>query len=177
MSIYTAESFINAAYERLRAMNPSVEPSVIPRLSTMLLPSLESLAQKVGSSPDRRLRNLLRKSLGTVAVTDGVGSLATLQTGTQPMLLDDLAIRSADIRTSDGTKLQMLADRASLEQDRPGAFLYGAVSGSTLYTDAPDGNLTVIANYIETEVENLPGQLIPMLFEEMLSPWMVKVAA
>jgi hypothetical protein len=175
VSIYTTdESFVNAVYERLRAMNPSIEPSVIPRLSTMVLPALESLSQKVGR--DRTLRNLLRKSLGTVTASSGVASLATLQTGTQPILLDEVAIRSADIRDADGNKLQMLADRASLNQDRPDSFKYGAVEGQTLYTDA-DGTLTVLANYIETEIANLPGQLVPLLFEEMFSPWTAKVTA
>lgn len=171
MSIYTNESFTNAAFERLKIIDPSIEASVIPRLRVMLAPALESLAQKVGSSPDRQMRNLLRKSLGTVAVTSGVGSLAALQTGVQPILLDEIAIRSADIRTSTGQKLQILPDRSSLDQDRPAAFLFGAVEGSSLYTDAPNGNLTVIANYIETDVANLPSQLIPMLFNEVLSAW------
>lgn len=171
MSIYTTETFINACFEQMRAADPSIEASVIPRLSVMLAPALERVAIKVGSSPDRSFRNLLRKSLGAVAVTSGVGSLAALQTGAQPILLDEIAIRSADIRTSTGVKLQMLPDRSSLDQDRPSAFLYGAVEGQSLYTDAPNGDLTVIANYIETNVANLPGQLIPMLFAEMYAPW------
>jgi hypothetical protein len=172
MSDYTAQSFIEACYEKLRATT-GAEASMIPRLRTMLGPALESLAIKVAL--DKRYRNLLRKELGTVSVSNGEADLSGLQSGTQPILLDELAIRTADIRDADGNKLRILADRGSLDNDKPSAFKYGAVEGVTLYTDAT-GTLTVTANYIETEVENLPTQLIPMLFDEMLSPWM-KVAA
>lgn len=152
---------------------PSVQERVGLRTALRLgiKPALESLAQKVGSSPDRNLRNLLRESLGTIAVTTGVASFATLLIGTHPILLDQTAIRTADIRTAAGQKVQMLADRASLHADAPDSFLYGAAEGVTLYTDAPDGDLTVIANYIETDVANLKIQLVPMLLDEMVMPW------
>jgi hypothetical protein len=174
---YTNETFSNAVFEKLRAINPAIEASVIPRLSTMIQPALESLSQKVGSSPDRKLRNLLRRTIGTVTIASGSGSLATLLADSRPLLLDETAIRTADIRDADGEKLQMLADRGSLAQDRPDSFKYGAVNGQTLYTvNVDDGVLTVTANYIETDVGNLSGQLIPMLFDEMLGPWMQKAA-
>src|SRR5438105_363787 len=153
---YTEETLCNAVFESLRVVDPSIEASVIPRLRTMIPQAVERVAIRVANKtfpdgrPDRNFRNLLRKSLGTVSISSGVGDLSTLLTGTQPLLLD--AVRSADIRTDEGQKIQMLADRASLDQDRPDAFLYGAIEGSTLYTDAPDGDLTVIANYIETDV-------------------------
>lgn len=173
MSEYTAQSFIEACYEKLRATT-GAEPSVIPRLRTMLAPALESVAIK--SALDKRYRNLLRKSLGTTTVSNGVASLASLQSGSQPMLLDEIAVRTADIRDSSGNKLRILTDRGSLDREKPTAFKYGAVEGQNLYTDAT-GTLTVIANYIETDMANLPTQLIPMLFEEMLSPWVQKEAA
>lgn len=142
-------------------------------LRLAIKPSLERVAIRV--SRNKMLRDLLRKSLGNVTVTAGVADLSSLLTGTQPLLLDDIAIRGADIRTSTGVKLQMLADRASLDQDRPDAFFYAACEGLNLYTDAT-GDLTVIANYIETDVSLLKLQLVPMLLEEMVSPWMAKAA-
>lgn len=171
MSNYSNNSFVEACYEHLRVVNPSLDASAIPRLHTMLAPALESLAQKVGSSPDWSLRNLLRKNLGTVTITSGSGSLASLMTGAQPILVDDIAIRSADIRLEDGTKVQMLSDRGQLDRDRPDSFTFGAVQSQTLYIDTDDQDVTMVANYIETNVANLPTQLIPMLFIEMESAW------
>lgn len=162
----------------LRLINPIPPVEARAGLRTALRlaikPSLERVAIRV--SRNKMSRDLMRKSLGNVTVTSGVADLSTLLTGTTPLLLDDVAIRGADIRTSTGVKLQMLSDRASLSQDRPNAFTYGAIEGASLYTDAANGALTVIANYIETDVSLLKLQLVPMLLEEMVSPWMAKAA-
>src|SRR3712207_1658024 len=115
---YTDETLVNAVYEHLKSIDPSVEGDLIPRLRVMIPLAQERVAVQVASKVmpdgmrDRDFRNLLRKSLGTVSVSSGAASLSTLLTGTQPVLLD--AIRSADIRTSGGQKIQMLADRGSL---------------------------------------------------------------
>jgi hypothetical protein len=163
----------------LRLVDPVPTPLELPSVRTALRlaikPALERVAIRVAN--DRQYRNLLRKNLGTVAVSNGTADLSTLLTSDDPILLDEMAIRIADIRDSSGNKIQMLADRASLDQDRPTAFKYGAVEGSTLYTDAT-GTLTVIANYIEMNVEDLKLQLIPMLLEEMVAGFVrVKQAA
>jgi hypothetical protein len=171
MSEYSNETFANACYEKLRVVDASIEPSAIPRLATMVKPALEVVSQRVAAM--RELRHLLRHVFSTFAVASGVGSLTALQSGAQPILLDAI-YQTADIRTASGQKLQMLPDRASLDQERPGAFLYGAHEGLNFYTDAPDGNLTITGQYMETNVANLPSQLIPMLFSEIFSAWGAK---
>lgn len=172
MSDYTAQSFVEAVFERLRVVDPSIEASAIPRLRTMLPVALESLAVKVSWSP--KLRHLMRVESGnTFPVENGVAVFSA----SASLLLDDISIRSADIRTADGRKIQMLADRASLDQDLPDSFLFGAMDGPTFYTNAPDGDVTLNANFIKTEVSAVPDQLIPMLFDEMISAWRVRAAA
>lgn len=166
---YTDETLSNAVYEEMRKRGLAVEPSAIPRIRAGIRPALQRLSVKVAESPDRQVRNLLRRTFGTtVTLTSGVGSLAALLADFRPLLLN--AIRSADIRDSAGTRLQMLADRASLAQERPAAFAFGAVEGSNLYADnAADGAATVTANFVETDVSLLPAQLEAMLIEELIA--------
>lgn len=170
MSTYSTESFVQACFEQLRAVDPSIEASVIPRLTTMVPVALRLVAQKVSSSPDRNFRNLLRGPF-TINVVGGVGQV-TLDSS----LRDDIAMRSADIRTADGQKIQMLADRASLDRDLPDSFLFGAMLGTTLYTNAPDGQLSGVGSFVHVDVANMPSQLIPMLFDEMLAAWKARSA-
>jgi hypothetical protein len=155
----------------LRVIAPDPTPEQAVRLRSALMvrlaSALESLAIKVAGSRDKNVRNLLRKDF-TATLASGTADLSTLLTGTQPVLLD--AMRFADIRHADSTlKVQMLADRGSLAQEKPAAFLFGAVEGSTLYIpDADDGSLSITANYVERSVANLKLQLEPMLIDELV---------
>lgn len=164
-----ASQIVEAA---IRRVVPAPAPEDLPSLRTAMRlrikPALERLSVKVAENPDRGVRNFLRRSFATtVTLTSGVGSLAALLADARPLLL--ASIRSADIRDSAGTRLQMLADRASLPADGPAAFAFGATEGSSLYTvNAADGAATVTANFVETDVSLLPAGLEPMLIDEMV---------
>lgn len=173
---YTDETLSQAVYEAMRLRGMDVGSSAIPRIRAGIRPALQRLSVKVAESPDRQVRNLLRRAFATtITLTSGVGSLAALLADSRPLLLN--AIRSADIRDSAGVRLQMLADRASLPADGPDAFAFGAVEGSSLYTvNAADGAATVTGNFVETAVATLPAQLEAMLIEELIGA-PVEVAA
>lgn len=168
MSTYaTNEILVNAAYELMKLRGLVVEPSIIPRLRVSIRPSLERLASRVATNADRKVRNLLRREFeSSITVASGTASLSALFSDARPFL--ESAVRTLDIRGTSGLKIQMLADRASLQQDRPSAFKYGAVEDKTLYTDAANGTYTVSGNFIETDISQLSFELEPWLFEELL---------
>lgn len=171
---YTDETLANAAYEEMRKRGLAADPSLVPRIRAGIRPALERLSAKVADAvdgegrPDRATRNLLRRQFATtVTLASGVGSLAALVADSRPLMIDK--IREADIRDSAGKRLQMLADRSSLAQDKPSAFAFGAVEGQTLYTSgAADGAATVTGQFVETAVASLPAQLEAMLIEELV---------
>jgi hypothetical protein len=171
---YTDETLANTVYEEMRKRGLAAEPSVIPRIRAGIRPALERLSVRVANAvddkgyPDWNTRSLLRRQFATtVTLTSGVGSLAALLTDPRPLMRGH--VRFADIRDSAGKRLQMLADRASLPSDAPNDFAFGAVEGSTLYTqNAADGSATVTAQFVETDVTLLPAQLEAMAIEELI---------
>jgi hypothetical protein len=164
----TEEVLVNRTYEEMRKRGLAVDPSAIPRLRAGVRAALERLSVKVAASPDRQVRNLLRRQFATtVTISSGVGSLAALLSDPRPLMLEK--IREADIRDSGGVRLQMLADRASLPSDAPSGFAFGAVEGTSLYTEnAASGAATITASFVETDVTLLPAQLEAMAIEELI---------
>lgn len=99
----------------------------------------------------RRYPRLLRKTYSAITSTGGVASLATPLANADPLFTE--LIGSADIFASGETrKLQYLPDISTLNQERPTAFGYFTLVGTSLQVkvngDDYDGSLSITATSI-----------------------------
>lgn len=169
---YTLETLVNDAYERLRSMNPTTPPSIIPRLTVAVPAALRMLPTKLSAEE----REVYRKNF-TVALTDGAGSLSThTDLTSEPMIPSDITkVTHADAVTTENTegKLQRVGSESALNGERSTAFAYYAVEDNTLYTmqdgdrTALGSNATVRAGF-EPLITSVKFQHEPILLETLV---------
>nr|AUN37437.1 hypothetical protein [uncultured bacterium] len=121
----------------------------------------EALADQIASSGDRQLRELLRKTFGTVTSNDeGVADLTPMLTDAEPLLLKHFD--SAEIYLAGNRRrLTLLPDESAVREDRIPGFPFGALAGKNLLVfvdNAPfEGDVSIRAAY-SPALANIPAQ-------------------
>ena len=143
----------------------------LPRLIAMVPQGLSALSYSVGRDPDRRRRQLLRRTFDAVAVANGTGDLTALVTGDRPPILE---LNEGWGVSADGVtgNLQNVVDPTAGANDKPPEFTYFWVTGLTINVANGDGtpytgNVYITANYLAT-VNDLYGELDDNLIRLML---------
>jgi hypothetical protein len=155
---YTNQTLVNDVYERLRAINPNVPPSIIPRLVIMVPDALRLLPVKVREVLGNAEAEIYRKNY-TVALTAGQGALSShtnLALASEPMLASEIVkVTHPDAITEYNAagKLTRVGSESALSLPHSLEFAYYAVEDNILYTMMNDdrtvlgGNATVRAAY------------------------------
>lgn len=143
----------------------------LPRIIAMVPQALSALSYSVGRDPDRRRKQLLRRTFDAIPITDGVGDLTPLVDGDRPPILELGAGWDVTAENIDG-RLQNVVDLTALNQDKPPEMGYFCVTGLTINVSdgsgTPyDGNLYITGNH-QAAVSDVHGELDDNLIRILL---------
>jgi hypothetical protein len=134
---YTEQTLANDTFERLKSSGAPVQPSIIPRLVTLVPSALRLLPRTVRERFGEAEAELYRKNY-TVTMTAGQGSLATHTNLTsEPMIPSEISkVTNPDVVTASNPagKLQRVGSENALNLSRSLEFSYYAVEDNILYT-------------------------------------------
>lgn len=133
MSNYTDQTLALDAFERLKAINPTAPPSLIPRLRTMIPAALIQLARMNAESMDSELLN----TSYTVTASAGVAPLSSAVTASEPLLLD----MNIEVFLPGYTyPLERVPDISTLQIESAIEFGFFAVEGLFIYVREPNSD-------------------------------------
>jgi len=145
---YTELSLANDTFERLKSSAAPVQPSIIPRLITLVPSALRLLPKTIRERFGEAEAELYRKDY-TVTMSSGQGSLSThTDLASEPMIPSEIVkVTNPDaITTTNPTgKLQRVGSESALNLSRSVEFGYYAVEDNILYTML-NNDRTVIAS-------------------------------
>lgn len=171
---YTAETLANDAYELLRTRNPKAEPSLIPRLITLVPTALTLLAERVAQGPGYKGLQIEY----TATPIAGVVGLAGL-----PQILFDINRSPVRIASSNAV-VQAIDSYETLEHgDLPNDRVYFAQDGSDLRFRSTTPSLVdfvspvkIRSNYIPLLINTIPSLPLPDQYEPLAVETLVEVA-
>lgn len=166
-----ADTDVKIAQQTLEAGGLTERQVPIPRIIGMIPPALSALSFSVGQHPDRRHRQLLRRTFATVAISGGTGNLIPLLQAAKPPILE---LNSGwEVTADDVTGLvQNLPDSTAGNNDKPPEFAYFWLTGTTINVvngdGTPyDGNIYITGNF-QAEIADLYGELNDNLIRLLL---------
>jgi hypothetical protein len=155
----TDQTLTNDAYERLKALNPAVQPSVIPRLRTMIPAAMIRLAQANARSSEAAL---LKESFPAVVAVDGVAPLDALIDAAEPLLIDG---QMEVFLTGSAHPLEPVSDRETLMLESSEEFGFYVIEGRNIHVKEAggeygeyDGDVSIVGTRIPLS-STIPLQL------------------
>ena len=172
---YSKQTLATATYERLKAGNPTLPSSLLPRLVVLVDTALRMLPQRVREQFGSAEAELYRKNY-QVELTNGQGALAPhTNLDSEAMIPSEISkVTHPNVVTDTNAtgKLYRVGSEASLNLDRTGEYSYFAIEDNTLYT-AKDNDRTSLNDEATVRaaypplIENVKASHQPMLLELM----------
>jgi hypothetical protein len=134
---YTVETLVNDTFERLKVSGRNPQPSLIPRLITLVPTALRLLPIRVRERFGSPEAEIYRKNY-SVTLSAGDGSLSThTDLASEPMIPSEIVKVTHPDCVQDGNaegKLQKVGSSSGLDLNRSSEYAYFAVEDNTLFT-------------------------------------------